>query len=74
MTAQLKQSSDFDGLLCIWQNARLLFARPGVRTSFVNGAYNAWHASNEWSVNNYSDGLHPSPSVIYADDARIAAW
>ncbi|HEX5910067.1 MAG TPA: hypothetical protein VFY44_06200, partial [Thermoleophilaceae bacterium] len=29
--------------------------------------------ANEWSVNNYSAGVSPAPTVIYADDARIDA-
>jgi hypothetical protein len=74
LTAQLRQSSDFDGLLCVWQDGRRLFAKPGIRTSFTNDRFNAWHAANEWSVNNYSDGLVPRPSVLFADDASISAW
>ena len=74
LTATLRQSRGFDGTLCVWQGARRLFAKSGIRTSFSNCSYNAWCAANEWSVNNYSDGLSPAPAVIYADDARIAAW
>lgn len=72
LSARLRQSKDFDGLLCVWQDGRLLFAMRSVRTSYANCAYNDWCAANEWSVNNYSDGLSPSPSVIFADDAAIA--
>lgn len=74
LTAELRQSNGFDGRLCVWQDDRLLFALDGIRTSFINCAYNAWCASNEWSVNNYSDGLSPAPAAIYADDASIVAW
>lgn len=73
LTAQLRQSKDFDGVLCVWQDARLLFAMHNVRTSFPNCSYNAWCAADEWSLNNYSDGLSPAPAVVYADDASIAA-
>lgn len=70
--ASLRQSSGFDGDLRVWQGRRLLFRLRGIRTSYRNCAYNAWCSSNEWSVNNYSDGLAPKPAVIYADDARIS--
>jgi hypothetical protein len=73
ITARLRQSSGFDGVLCVWQGRRLLFDRHGVRTSYRNCSYNAWCADDEWSVNHYSDGLVPAPSAIYLDDARIAA-
>jgi hypothetical protein len=72
LSARLRQSKDFDGLLCVWQDGRLLFGLHDVRTSYANCAYNDWCAENEWSVNNYSDGLSPSPSVIFADGASIA--
>jgi hypothetical protein len=74
VTARLRQSSDFDGSLCIWQGSRRLFGKPRVRTSFPNCTYNAWCAANEWSVNHYSDGMSSHPSVLYVDDARVAAW
>jgi hypothetical protein len=72
LTAQLRQSSAFDGALRIWQDAQLLFDLAGIRTSYQNCAYNAWCGSNEWSINNYSDALSPAPAVVYADDASIA--
>jgi hypothetical protein len=72
LSARLRQSKNFDGLLCVWQDDRLLFGLHDVRTSYPNCAYNDWCAENEWSVNNYSDGLAPSPSVIFADGASIA--
>jgi len=48
-----------------------LFDIPNVRTSYANCAYNAWCTSNEWAINNYSDGVAETPTVIYADDARL---
>jgi hypothetical protein len=59
-------------VLRIWQDGQLLFDLTGIRTSYLNCAYNPWCASNEWSINNYSDALTPAPAVIYADDASIA--
>jgi len=71
--AVLRQSNGFDGTLVIWQDGRPLFQMTGVRTSYANCEYNAWCTSNEWAVNNYSDGLQPAPSVLYVDDAQIDA-
>jgi len=71
--ATLRQSSRFGGALVIWQDQQRLFEMTGVRTSYANCAFNAWCTSNEWSVNNYSDGLRPAPSVLYADDAAISS-
>jgi hypothetical protein len=39
---------------------------------YNNCNYNAWCASNEWSVNLYSDGMSPNPAVVYFDAAAIA--
>jgi hypothetical protein len=72
LTGQLRQSSAFDGVLRIWQGDQLLFELTGIRTSYMNCAYNSWCGSNEWSINNYSDALSPAPAVIYTDDASIA--
>ena len=72
LTAQLRQSSGFDGALRVWQDGRLLFDLTGIRTSYRNCTYNSWCGSNEWSISNYSDALSPVPAVIYADDASIA--
>jgi hypothetical protein len=72
LTAELRQSNAFDGSLRVWQDGELLFDLTGIRTTYLNCAYNSWCGSNEWSINNYSDALSPAPSVIYADDANIA--
>jgi hypothetical protein len=72
LEAFLGQSKDFAGRLVFWQDGTRLFDLEGVRTSYENCTYNAWCADNEWSVNNYSDGLSPTPSTIYIDDATIA--
>lgn len=73
LTARLLQSSQFDGMLCVWQGARLIFAKSHIRTSYENCSFNSWCAVNEWSVNNYSDGLAPAPAVLYVDDARMSS-
>ena len=72
LEAFLRQSKDFDGTLTIWQDETELYDFRGVRTSYPHvTAGQAWGANNEWSVNNYSDGLDPSPATIYIDDAEI---
>jgi hypothetical protein len=72
MQIWLRESHDFTGQLRVWQDGRLLFDMDHVRTSYENCAISAWCTSNEFAVNNYSDGLSPSPVFIYADDAEIA--
>jgi hypothetical protein len=72
--AFLRQSKDFDGQVVFWQDGVKIFDFSGVRTSYDNPTYNSWSASNEWAVNNYSDGLDPSPATIYIDDAVIATY
>ena len=64
--AYLKQSADFAGEITVWQDEVLLFDQKNVRTKYPSG-------DNQWSVNNYSDGLIPTPATIYIDDASIAA-
>jgi hypothetical protein len=62
----LRQSSGFDGQLMVWQDGVQLFTVSDVRTR-----YPASNGANEWSVNNYSDAISPSPTIIYIDDAAI---
>jgi hypothetical protein len=69
--ARLRQSRDFDGVLQFWIDGRLVYDKQNVRTSYSNCSYNSWCGSNEWSVNNYSDGLDPALAPLYIDDARI---
>jgi hypothetical protein len=37
----------------------------------VQTRYGYSDAECSWSVNNYSNGLSPSPATIYVDDAKI---
>jgi hypothetical protein len=62
----LRQSSDFDGQIIVWQDGTELFNFDNVRTR-----YPAANGGNEWSVNNNSDSIVPSPTTIYIDDAAI---
>jgi hypothetical protein len=64
----LRQSSDFDGQIIVWQDGVELFNVANVRTR-----YPAPNGANEWSIANYSDGITPSPTTLYVDDAVISA-
>jgi hypothetical protein len=68
---RLRQSSEFDGILQVWIDARRVYNLRNVRTSYRNCTVNSWCADTAWSVNNYSDGLAPAPAVVYADDVSI---
>jgi len=72
LEAYLKESKDFHGRLKFWQDGTLLFDLSGIRTSYPNCNFNSWCADDEWSVNLYSDGISPSPAVVYFDDASIS--
>ncbi len=69
--ARLRQSKDFDGLVRFWVDGQKIFDMRDVRTGHSNCDYNDWCVDQGWSVNNYSDGLSPSPATIHVDDARI---
>jgi hypothetical protein len=73
LEAYLSQSKDFDGRLTLWQDGVQVLDLNGIRTSYPNCSYNSWCASNEWSVNLYSDGLSPNPAEMYVDSAAISA-
>jgi len=60
----LRQSSVGRGRIACWQDRTLLWDMQGVDTRFAN-------ATNQWSVNNYSSGVSPAPTVIYVDDAAV---
>lgn len=72
LEAYLYQSKDFDGRVTLWQDGVQLFDFQNVRTAYDNANYNTWRTNNEWAVNNYSDGISPSPSALYIDDAVIS--
>jgi hypothetical protein len=61
-------AADSSGQITIWQDGTQLFNVTGKSTRYSNG-------DCQWSVNNYSDSLSPSPATIYADDAAISqSW
>lgn len=63
----LRQSSGFDGRIVVWQDGVELFNLKDVRTR-----YSSSNGANEWAITNYGDGIVPSPTTIYFDDAAIS--
>jgi len=62
----LRQSADADGHLACWQDDELLWDLDGITTHYPG----SW---NQWSVNNYTDAVGPTPAIIYVDDVSITA-
>jgi Polysaccharide lyase len=63
----LRQSRAFDGQIVVWEDGVALFNLNNVRTRYPDA-----HGQNEWSVNNYSDRISPTPTTFYIDDATIS--
>jgi hypothetical protein len=61
----LRQSAMHLGQLRCWQDEKLLWDVSEISTRYPSG-------DQEWSVNNYSSGVTPSPVVIYVDDASVS--
>jgi hypothetical protein len=57
-------AGDSTGHVTIWEDGNQLFDVGNVQTRYADGGCS-------WSVNNYSNGLTPSPATIYVDDAKI---
>jgi hypothetical protein len=66
----LRQSDRFDGQIIVWQDGVELANQNNIKTRypFVSTAFGA----AEWSINNYSESILPSPATIYFDDAVIS--
>jgi hypothetical protein len=58
-------AADNKGTATVWQDGIELFDVENVVTRYSNG-------DCQWSVNNYSDAVTPTPTTIYIDDAAIA--
>jgi len=74
LTSFIRQSSAFDGTIRYWLNDVLIHDRPNVRTGHPNNGQtisNAWGVDQHWAINNYSDGISPSPFDVYVDDVKI---
>jgi hypothetical protein len=61
----LDQSSSGNGHLKCWQDGVLLWDLQNVSTNYPG-------SPAQWSINNYSSGMSPAPTVIYVDDAAIS--
>lgn len=61
----LRQSAIRDGQLKCWQDDLLLWDLDMITTHYPD-------ATNQWSINDYSSGVSPTPAVIYTDDASIS--
>jgi hypothetical protein len=58
-------TGDGNGKITIWQDGQAILQDTGKSTRYANG-------DCQWSVDNYSDRLTPSPTTIYIDDAAIS--
>lgn len=61
----LKQSENFDGHIMAWQDGIEILNEQNVRTKYPGG-------NQGWSVNNYGEGLKPTPTTLYIDDVAIS--
>jgi hypothetical protein len=57
-------AGDNTGRVTFWQDGTQLFDLQNVRTRYSDG-------DCQWSIDNYSSGVSPSPAWIYSDDAQI---
>ncbi|MBI4136807.1 heparin lyase I family protein [Candidatus Roizmanbacteria bacterium] len=61
----LKQSSEFDGQIIVWQDGVEIYNVTNIRTKMPDGF-------NSWSVNSYGGGITPEPFTVYVDDAVVS--
>ena len=64
--ALYEQTQISNGTVRIWMNGELLHEAVGYPTMLSGRTI-------FWSVNNYGDGISPSPAGIYIDDVMIAS-
>lgn len=65
--AVYRSREDFTGQVTIWQDGTLLWDITGVQTRYPDSQQGV----AEWSVNNFSNGVTPAPTVLFIDDAEI---
>ena len=65
LEAFLRQSAGTTGAFQLWQDGVRILNLQNIKTRYTDG-------DNQWSVNNYSDGLSPDLATIYFDDAAIS--
>jgi hypothetical protein len=59
------KGSNWDGQVQCWQDGNELWNLTGINTLYPNGDLG-------WSINNYGEGISPTPIIIYTDDATIS--
>ncbi len=62
----LKQSSEFEGQIVVWQDGIEIFNITDIRTKMPDGY-------NTWSINSYGGDITPDPFTVYVDDAAISS-
>jgi polysaccharide lyase-like protein len=62
-----KSRGDATGQVTIWQDGTLLFDIAGVQTRYSDDQGGV----TEWSVDNYSNGVTPTPTAFFIDDVEI---
>jgi hypothetical protein len=63
--AFLHQSATGDGRVIVWVDGTEMIRADGLTTKFPG------RSQQNWSVDNYSAGVTPTPVAIYIDDARV---
>lgn len=59
-----KHATNTTGRIAIWQDGTKIYDVSGVKTALSNYV--------QWSVDNYTNKIHPSSATIYIDDAAIS--
>ena len=67
LEAFYQSTADYSGRVTVWQDGIQLFDVANAQTRYPDG-------DTEWSINNYSDGVWPTPAIIYIDDAAISSF
>ncbi len=57
---------DISGHVTFWQDGVQIFDVANVQTRYLDG-------DCQWSVNNYTNSVNPTPATIYVDDAAICS-
>jgi hypothetical protein len=60
-----KCAADNTGRVAFWLDGQLLLDITGRSTRYSDG-------DCQWSIDNYSDGINPTPATFYVDDLSIA--
>jgi hypothetical protein len=69
LTAQIRPSAGYTGMVKFWVNDVLIYDFENVMTGYPGNWPSG--AETQWSVNAYANGLTPSTYTQYVDDASI---